>query len=217
MMTRKKIIRVHELLEKAYGHRRRPAGDDPLDELIATILSQNTSDVNSGRAFDALQAAFPSWEAAMRAPTRRVAAAIRSAGLANIKAPRIQAVLRQIWKEQGHFDLAWLRRRPPDEVRAWLSRFPGIGPKTVACVMLFSLGKPAFPVDTHVFRVGRRLGILDKNARPETAPAAFEAAVPPSHYYSLHVNMIRHGRQVCTALRPRCPACALNRVCDFVR
>ncbi len=217
MTTRRKVARVHELLERAYGVRRRPPGDDPLDELIGTILSQNTSDVNSGRAFDALKAAFPSWEAAMRAPVGRIAAAIRSSGLANIKAPRIKAVLRTIWEEQGHFDITWLRRRPPEEVRAWLGRFPGIGPKTVACVMLFSLGKPAFPVDTHVFRVGSRLGILDGAARPETAPAVFEAAVPPSHYYCLHVNMIRHGRQVCTALRPRCPECPLRRVCDFVR
>ncbi len=217
MTARRKIVRVHELLEGAYGVRRRPPGDDPLDELIGTILSQNTSDVNSGRAFEALKAAFPAWEAAMRAPVPRIAAAIRSAGLANIKAPRIRAVLRAIWEEQGHLDITWLRRRPPEEVRAWLGRFPGIGPKTVACVMLFSLGQPAFPVDTHVFRVGRRLGILDGASRPETAPAAFEAAVPPSHYYCVHVNMIRHGRQVCTALRPRCPACPLRRVCDFVR
>ena len=217
MVPRRKILRVEALLERAQGFQRPPPGDDPLDELIATILSQNTSDTNSGRAFDALKASFPSWEATMRAPVRRVAAAIRSAGLANIKAPRIQAVLRQIWQEQGHFDLAWLRRRPPEEVRAWLGRFPGIGPKTVACVMLFSLGMPAFPVDTHVFRVGHRLGILGKTSPPETAPAVFEAAVPASHYYCLHVNLIRHGRQVCTALRPRCPACVLNRVCDFVR
>jgi endonuclease-3 len=217
MTTRRKILRVHELLERAYGARRSPPGDDPLDELIATILSQNTSDVNSGRAFDALKAAFPTWEAAMGAPVGRIAAAIRSSGLANIKAPRIRAVLRAIWKEQGHFNIAWLRRRPPEEVRAWLGRFPGIGPKTVACVMLFSLGLPAFPVDTHVFRVGRRLGILDGASRPETAPAVFEAAVPASHYYCLHVNMIRHGREVCMALRPRCPACPLRRVCDFVR
>ncbi len=217
MKAREKIVRVHQLLEGAYGARRRPPGDDPLDELIATILSQNTSDVNSGRAFDALKAAFPTWEAAMGAPVGRIAAAIRSSGLANIKAPRIRAVLRAVWAEQGHFDIAWLRRRPPEEVRAWLGRFPGIGPKTVACVMLFSLGLPAFPVDTHVFRVGRRLGILEGAARPETAPAAFEAAVPASHYYCLHVNMIRHGREVCTALRPRCPACPLRRVCDFVR
>lgn len=217
MTTRQKIARVHELLERAYGVRRRPPGDDPLDELVATILSQNTSDVNSGRAFDALKAAFPTWEAAMRAPVPHIAAAIRSSGLANIKAPRILAVLRRIRKEQGHFDITWLRRRPPEEVREWLSRFPGIGPKTVACVMLFSLGQPAFPVDTHVFRVGRRLGILDGASRPETAPAVFEAAVPASHYYCLHVNMIRHGRGVCTALRPRCPTCPLRRVCDFVR
>jgi len=217
MTTRQKIARVHELLERAYGVRRRPPGDDPLDELVATILSQNTSDVNSGRAFDALKAAFPTWEAALRAPVPHIAAAIRSSGLANIKAPRILAVLRQIRKEQGHFDITWLRRRPPEEVREWLSRFPGIGPKTVACVMLFSLGQPAFPVDTHVFRVGRRLGILDGASRPETAPAVFEAAVPASHYYCLHVNMIRHGREVCTALRPRCPTCPLRRVCDFVR
>lgn len=217
MTPHRKIVRVHDLLERAYGRRRRPPGDDPLDELIATILSQNTSDVNSGRAFDALKAAFPTWEKAMRAPVGRLAAVIRSCGLANIKAPRIKAVLWTIWEEQGHFDITWLRRRPPEEVRTWLGRFPGIGPKTVACVMLFSLGMPAFPVDTHVFRVGRRLGILDRASRPETAPAVFEAAVSPSRYYGLHVNMIRHGRQVCTALRPRCPTCVLNRVCDFVR
>ncbi len=217
MTPRRKILRVEALLERAYGFQRCPPGDDPLDELIGTILSQNTSDVNSGRAYDDLKAAFPSWQDAMRAPVRQVAAAIRSAGLANIKAPRIQAVLRMVWEEQGHFDISWLRGRSPEEVRAWLGRFPGIGPKTVACVMLFSLGKPAFPVDTHVFRVGRRLGLLDGATRPETAPAVFEAAVPPSHYYSLHVNMIRHGRQVCNALHPRCAECSLRRLCDFVR
>lgn len=217
MTPRRKIQRVEAILERAYEFQMCPSGDDPLDELIATILSQNTSDVNSGRAFDDLKAAFPSWAPAMRAPVRRIAAAIRSAGLSNIKAPRIQTVLQMIWEEQGHFDISWLRKRPAEEVRAWLSRFPGIGPKTVACVMLFSLDKPAFPVDTHVFRVGSRLGILDGAARPETAPAIFEAAIPPSHYYSLHVNMIRHGREVCHALRPRCPECPLRRLCDFVR
>ncbi len=141
----------------------------------------------------------------MRAPVRCIAAAIRPAGLANTKAPRIQGVLRVIWDEQGHFDITWLRRRPPEEVRAWLGRFSGIGPKTAACVMPFSLGQPAFRVYTQVFRVGRRLGILDGASRPETAPAVFEAAVPPYHYCCPHVNLIRHGREVCTAPGPRWP------------
>jgi len=215
MVPRRKILRVEALLERAHGFQRPPPGDDPLDELIGTILSQNTSDVNSGRAYDDLKAAFPSWEGALRAPVGRIAAAIRSAGLANIKAPRIQTVLRMVWEEQGHFDISWLRRRPPEEVRAWLGRFPGIGPKTVACVMLFSLGKPAFPVDTHIYRVSGRIGLRPARMSAEQAHTYLANLLPPETYNAAHLNLIRLGREICQARRPKCEACPLTGLCDY--
>lgn len=213
-----KLTRIAALLCQAYGPCR-PARrrDNPLDTLVHTILSQNTSDVNSDRAYAALRQRFPDWEDVHRAPLRMLISTIRSGGLANIKAVRIKALLEEIWAEQGHFDLSFLGDLPDEEVRAYLARFKGIGPKTMACVLLFGMGRPAFPVDTHVFRVSRRLGLLDGRPTPETAQASLESRVPPGDRYALHLDLVQHGRQVCRARRPVCGSCVLARVCDHVR
>jgi len=213
-----KLTRITTLLHQAYGPcrplRRR---DNPLNTLIHTILSQNTSDANSDRAYAALRRRFPAWEDVHRAPLRTLISSIRSGGLANIKAVRIKALLEEIWAEQGHFDLSFLRDLSDEEVRAYLARFKGIGSKTIACVLLFGMGRPAFPVDTHVFRVSRRLGLVDGRQTPEKAQEFLESRIPPDGRHALHLYLVQHGRQVCKAQRPLCAECVLARVCDSVR
>jgi endonuclease III len=207
--------RVHAALLKAYGD---PVWRNPLpaiDELVCTILSQNTNDVNRDRAFEALRSRFPSWEAVRDAPAGDVMHAIRPAGLANQKGPRIQAVLRAISEERGTLDLEFLRHLPVEEARAWLMRFKGVGPKTAAIVLLFSLGLPAFPVDTHVHRVTGRLGLRPDRMSADDCHAWFEGLLPAGAYHAAHLNLIRHGRQVCQARRPACGACVLQKLCDY--
>ncbi len=212
------IRKIHAALERHYGPRRaRKTRSNPLDELILTILSQNTSDTNSHRAFQMLRQVMPTWEEVRRASERKVAEAINSGGLANLKAARIKAILNQIYREQGHFDLSFLRDLSVEEVKAYLSRFKGIGSKTVACVLLFSLGKPAFPVDTHVYRVARRLGLVNGRAGPEKAQALLESMVPPPLFYSMHINMVEHGRKICKARAPLCQVCPLSKLCAYYR
>jgi endonuclease-3 len=213
-----KVSRITALLRQAYGPCR-PARrrDNPLDTLIRTILSQNTGDVNSDRAYAALRQRFPDWEDVRRAPLRILIATIRSGGLANIKAVRIKALLEDIWAEQGHFDLSFLRDLSDEEVQAYLARFKGIGSKTIACVLLFGMGRPAFPVDTHVFRVSRRLGILDGQPTPDKAQEFLQSHIPPPDRRALHLHLVQHGRQVCKAQRPLCSECVLARICDSVR
>jgi endonuclease-3 len=205
-------------LDAAYGIPEWRPHHDPLSELVLTILSQNTSDANSGRAFVRLLEAFPAWEAVMDAPLPELIAAIQPGGLAPTKAPRIQAVLRDIRERRGGFDLAFLADVPLDEARAWLGSLHGVGPKTVACVLLFALGRPTMPVDTHVFRVAGRLGLIPQRAgnaamTPEKAHALLEAAVPPEDYYAFHIGLIKHGRRTCAAQRPYCEACVLRDLC----
>jgi endonuclease III len=187
----------------------------PLDELVATILSQHTSDVNSGRAFAALRARFPTWTEVAGADEADIAEAIRPGGLANLKAPRIQRVLSAIEYETGELSLDWLRDWPLEQARAWLLELPGVGPKTAACVLLFSLGLPTMPVDTHLFRVGGRLGLIPKPANADDAHAWFDRLIGPERdsMYALHVNLIRHGRTVCKARLPDCGNCVLNDLC----
>lgn len=189
----------------------------PLDELLSTILSQNTNDVNRDRAFVALRETFPTWEAVRDAPLAEVVAAIRPAGLANRKGPRIQKVLRQITAERGSLDLSFLRALPPHEVRAWLTRFNGVGPKTVAIVMLFSLGMSAFPVDTHVHRVTGRLGLRPPRMGADGTHNLMEDLLPPETYAAAHLNLIRLGRETCHARRPDCPNCPLRRLCQYYK
>ncbi len=211
------MARVHAALLAEYGQ---PLWRNPLpalDELVSTILSQNTNDINRDRAFEALRARFPSWEAVRDAPEAGVIAAIRPAGLANQKGPRIQQVLRAITAERGALDLAFLREMPVDQARTWLTHFKGVGPKTAAIVLLFSLGRPAFPVDTHVHRVTGRLGLRPEKLSADDSHAYFEGLLPPESYYAAHLNLIRHGREVCHARRPECGRCVLRRLCAYYK
>jgi endonuclease-3 len=190
----------------------RPHGD-AVGELVLTILSQHTNDTLSGKAFARLLAMFPTWEAITAAPAEAIAGAIREGGLAGQKAPRIKAVLQRIWEELGAFDLTFLKDLPLEEARAWLLALPGVGPKTAACVLMFALGRPALPVDTHVYRVSRRLGLIPANASEARAHTLLEAMVPAEDVYAFHVALIKHGRHTCTARAPRCADCPLNDVC----
>jgi endonuclease III len=210
------IAEVIERLREHYGppEPRRP--NDPLDELVATILSQHTSDLNTERAFAGLMAAFGSWDVIRMAPTPRIADAIRSGGLAEVKAPRIKAVLETIWQQRRELSLEFLRDLDVEDGRAYLISLGGVGPKTAACVLLFSLGKPALPVDTHVLRVSRRLGLIGPKVNAERAHRDLEHAVPAADVYDFHMLLIRHGRQTCKAIRPRCSVCPLDPNCPKV-
>lgn len=187
----------------------------PVDELVSTILSQNTNDTNRDRAFKSLRQSFPSWEQVREAVPSSVVAAIRPAGLSNQKGPRIQQVLKDISAERGSLDLYFLKDLPLEEARLWLKKFKGVGPKTAAIVLLFSLGRPAFPVDTHIFRVTGRIGLLPGKMTVEQAHPHLEKLFPPETYYSAHLNIIRLGREICTARRPACPRCPLKTLCKY--
>ncbi len=187
----------------------------PIDELVSTILSQNTNDLNRDRAFRSLRSRFPSWEAARDAPKRQVIEAIRVAGLANQKGPRIQQVLREITKERGSLDLTFLAKLPLEEARRWLMKFHGVGPKTAAIVLLFSLDRPAFPVDTHIQRVTGRIGLRPPKMTVERAHRHLEALFPPSAYYQVHLNLIRLGREICHPRKPDCPKCPVRVLCEY--
>ena len=202
-------------LEKAYGRQKWAGKDSPLDELIWTILSQNTNDKNSGEGFRRLKARFPRWEQALEAPVRSIAAAIRVSGLANIKAPRIRNILRQIQEERGELSLDFLHNTPLEEAKAYLRRFKGVGDKTTACVLLFACGKPVFPVDTHVLRVTKRLWLTPARASAEKAHELLQGMVPEDLTYSFHVLLIIHGRRTCHARGPECGRCVIRRFCGW--
>jgi len=213
----RRLLRVHELLLDHYGTPTWRNPLPPIDELVSTILSQNTNDTNRDRAFDALRAKFPTWEAVRDAPAAQVVEAIRPAGLANQKGPRIQAVLRAITAERGALELEFLKTLPVEEARAWLTKFNGVGPKTAAIVLLFSLKRSAFPVDTHVHRVTGRLGLRPEKMSADECHAYFESLLPPETYSAAHLNIIRHGREVCHARNPECERCVLKQVCAYYR
>lgn len=200
-------------LRKRYGELAPPRRSDPLEELILTVLSQHTSDVNAERAFESLRAAFPSWEDVARAPTRGVADAIRSGGLADTKAPRIQAILGEVEERRGAFDLSYLRELSDEEARTELVSLPGVGPKTAAVVLSFALGRDAMPVDTHVHRVTRRLGLVPPKTSAERADRLLHELVPEGLRTPLHVALIRLGREICKAPTPRCRICPLKDIC----
>lgn len=210
-----RAIKVHETLLEFFGE---PTWRNPLpalDELVSTILSQNTNDNNRDRAFNALRAKFPTWESARDAKPDDVANAIRPAGLANQKGPRIQKVLRAITEERGSLDLDFLTDLPLEEARAWLMKFNGVGPKTAAIVLCFSLNRPAFPVDTHIYRVSGRIGLRPEKMTVEQAHPYLESLFPPEAYYAAHLNIIRLGREICHARKPDCPKCPLIKLCDY--
>lgn len=208
---------IHRRLVAVYGERPWQPRLDPLSELVDTILSQNTNDRNRDLAYAQLRARFPTWEAVRDAPTAAVIEAIRPAGLAPTKGPRIQAVLRQITAERGTLTLDFLRDWPLEEARTWLTRMAGVGPKTAAIVLLFALGRSAFPVDTHVHRVTLRLGLIPPRTSREQAHVLLEQQIAPEAYYTCHINLIEHGRRICQARQPRCTACPLADLCDYYR
>lgn len=213
-MTSTSAVRtIVRRLDKRFGPLEVPRRWDPLEELVYTVLSQNTSDANSERAFAALRDRFPSWAELADANVRSITAAIRSGGLANTKAPRIKAILREIREREGAIDLSWMNRASDEEVSNYLASLPGVGAKTVACVLAFSLGRPALPVDTHVHRVTRRLGLIPDKSTAETAHRLLEELVPPGLRVPMHVGLIKLGREVCEPGRPRCEDCPLSNLC----
>ena len=184
-----------------------------LDELIFTVLTQHTSDLNAERSYDALRKAMPTWASVIEAETQKIADAIHHGGLANQKSVRIQQILIEILHRLGHFELEFLSDLPLEEARSWLTSLPGVGPKTAAVVMAFSLKMPAFPVDTHILRVSKRLGLIGRKVSADQAHPIMENMIPSDNRYDMHVLLITHGRQICKARVPQCGRCPLDQEC----
>ena len=207
------VIAIITSLERVYGPRAFVSRGRAVDVLVETVLSQNTSDVNSHRAFESLLARFGTLEAVAEARVEDVERAIANAGLSRIKSVRIMEILAHLMRENGSLDLSFLAERDVEQARKYLASFRGVGLKTASCVLLFSLGMPAMPVDTHVHRVSRRLGLIGPHVRAEAAHALLEAMVKPEDRYRLHILLIEHGRRVCRARIPQCVGCALTGLC----
>jgi endonuclease III len=210
---KRRVRAIRDRLRAEYGRPLLHPHGRPVDELILTVLSQNTNDRNRDVAHARLRERFPDWAAVRDAPVAGVEEAIRPGGLAPTKARRIQAILRAL----GDDDLRWLEQAPLDEARSYLCELPGVGRKTAACVLLFSYGRPDVPVDTHVYRVGSRLGLFRPGASFEEAHDELLRLCDPEDAYELHVLLIRHGRRTCTSRAPRCPDCPLVRMCPYGR
>ncbi|UCG25131.1 MAG: endonuclease III [Chloroflexota bacterium] len=206
---------IYRLLLVRYGEPQWRQHLPPVDELVSTILSQSTSDVNRDKGFYALKERYPDWESVMSAPEDDVRDTIRPAGLANQKGPRIQAALRFIVDERGELSLDFLQEMPVDEAMAWLMQIKGVGRKTASIVMLFAFGRPAFPVDTHVHRLSGRLGLISPKVTADKAHGILENMGEANTFYAFHLNLIRHGREVCVARNPRCEICWLQEQCDY--
>jgi len=202
-------------LKAVYGVPESESGLDPLDVLIQTILSQSTTNVNSHRAFESLKRRFPDWERARRARATSIEAAIRSGGLARQKSIRIKNLLNEIHTRLGSLDLSFLHTAPLEEAARFLASFKGVGPKTVACTLLFACDRPVFPIDTHIFRISRRLGLIPEKCSDEEAHRMMAGIIPPDRYYEVHVNIIRHGRKVCRPSNPSCEQCCLVDYCRY--
>jgi endonuclease-3 len=207
---------IERRLRRVLGPPPPPRRLSPLDELVLTILSQHTSDVNRDRAYADLRRRFASWDDIADAPVVAIARAIRRGGLGPTKAVRIRALLRELRAEGVALDARAFRDSSPQKTWERLIELPGVGPKTAACVLLFSLGQPYFPVDTHVHRVAKRLGLVPQSAGPVESQQILQAATPPRLVYPLHLNLIRHGRSVCRAPRPLCEECVLLDICPRV-
>lgn len=208
------IVEVDKRLKRIYGEPRRST-KDAVSQLVATMLSQATTDIQTARSFEALRRRFPTWDLVRDAPASEIAKAIHSSGLSKQKAPRIKKALQHITRERGRINLNFLKKMPVDEARQWLERIAGVGPKTASIVLLFSFRKPLFPVDTHVYRVTKRLGWIPQNVSVEKAHDILRAAVPPRLHFRLHLNLIEHGRNVCQARKPRCEVCTLTDLCEY--
>lgn len=216
MDLQEKAQAIYAALLAAYGEPIWHAGQDPLEELLWTILSANTTDTNSGRAFAQLKTAFNGdWDAIRTAPLETIKTAIRTAGMYNQKAPNIVGTLEKLKREQGNYSLDHLAAMEVDQALAYLTSFPGVGHKTASIVLLFCFNRAAFPVDTHVQRITQRLGISNRRATPRQIKAIWEALLPPDTFYALHLNLIRHGRTICQARLPRCEICPLQHWCDY--
>ena len=215
MDTRECALEVFRLLRQQYGDPAWRTSLPILDELVSTILSQNTNDINRDKAFNRLKKSFDSWEKVRDAKVERVIEAIRIAGLANQKGPRIQNILREITAERGSLDLEFLRDMPDNQALDWLKKFKGVGPKTASIVLLFSLDKPAFPVDTHIYRVTGRIGLRPENMSADKAHDYMAEIFPTSSYKAAHLNIIRLGREICHPRQPDCEICVLQSLCDY--
>ena len=217
MINRQTVLNVHRILARAYGPLPRIGRGDPLGQLVETILSQNTTDKNSHRAYLSLRRHFPEWPAVLNASDGAVAASIRQGGLANIKAPRIKNVLRIVREREGSLSLRRLSRMSNAEAMEYLTSLPGVGVKTAACVLLFTYRRPVMPVDTHVYRVTRRLGWIDANVKVEDAGAIIARHVPDRLMLDVHVCLVWHGRRTCRARNPLCGPCPISRFCRTFR
>jgi len=215
-MEPKRVAECIALLEEEYGV---PVidGEDPVDLLVKTILSQNTSDTNSLRAFDQLKKAFPGYEDLLAAPDDLVAECIRAGGLSKIKSRRIKETLSRIKEDRGAINLDFLGGMKKEDSMSYLLGLPGVGPKTASVVLLFAFSMPFLPVDTHVFRLSQRLGLIEEKVSPERAQGIIEGIVPEEKYTSFHLNLIRHGRLVCRARGPKHDECCLQSCCAYIR
>jgi endonuclease-3 len=202
-------------LRAVYGVPKPTRGLDPLDVLIETILSQSTTNANSNRAFENLKRRFPAWESARRARVSSIESAIRSGGLAKQKSVRIKELLNEIHNRRGSLDLTFLNTAPLEEAKAFLASFKGVGPKTVACTLLFAFNRPVFPIDTHIFRIGRRVGLIPYKCSDEEAHRLMAETIPRQLYYEAHINLIRLGRQICRPRDPLCEECSLVDYCEY--
>lgn len=214
---RKKAEKVCKILIDKYGEEVSERKLPPIDELVMTILSQHTNDINMYRAFESLKATYSTMEEVLDAPQNELATAIYSSGMYNLKAKRIQATLREIKERVGRLDLSLLQDMEIAEAKDWLTSLHGVGPKTAAIVLLFSLGLPVLPVDTHVWRITKRLGIIDTKVSREKAHDLLEEIVPKNCIPSLNKNLVRHGREVCRAQSPKCDECFLNQLCVYIK
>jgi endonuclease-3 len=212
-----RVRKVADLLDGCFGRRRRASGtDDPMETLVGTLLSQNTNDRNSYRAWQSLRKRFPTWDDVAASSWRSVATAIKVGGLKNQKARRIKEILKRVKADAGGYSLDFLREKSNKEAMEYLLSMKGVGKKTAACVLVFSLKRDLFPVDTHIHRLCNRLGFVKTKSAEETFDV-MEPLVPAGRAYSFHVNLIQFGREVCKAQQPLCGECVLFDECAFPR
>jgi len=206
--------KIAPLLEETYG-RKQWQRHDGMDELVSCILSQSTTDANRDRGFDALKKQYQTWEQVHHAPEDELIETIRPAGLANSKGPYIQGSLDAIFEERGEYDIDFIEDMPVPDAKKWLQKLPGVGPKTAAIVLCFGYNRPAFPVDTHVHRLGKRIGLLPPKISANKAHEHMEAIVPDDEFYAFHLQLIYHGRAICKARNPQCDVCPIKQHCDY--